>query len=451
MTFESIQSDPSGHFLVTASGRPFFWLGDTAWEMFHRLNRPEAEVYLETRRMQGFNVIQAVILAELDGRYPNANGHIPLLGDDPARPNEYYFRHVDDLIRLAEGKGLYIGLLPTWGDKVDRNSTWGSGPAIFTVENARVYGKFLGERYRNDANILWILGGDRSPHGCEPVWAAMAEGIIEGLGRRPFFSYHPQVSSSEWLHEADWLDMNMWQSGHILLDAPNWDMIGSDYRRIPAKPVLDAEPAYEGHPIDPFMRSWKPEFGRFTEHDVRKQAYRAVLSGACGHTYGHHSVWQFWTLERSPINFPMPTWEEAIYTAGAGQMIHLKDLVLSRPYLTRVPAQEILVGEPEIPPIDEREHFHPLRAAHPCAARGSDGAYAMVYIPNAGQTIRLDLSQFTTKLKGWWFDPRTGMAYPAGEYPNGRVSVTTPIAGPDWVLVVDDPSKFANPPGAAPG
>lgn len=249
MILEPIVPDSSGHFLVTASGQPFFWLADTAWELFHRLNRIEAERYLETRRKQGFNVIQAVILAELDGLHtPNANGHVPLLGDDPTRPNEYYFRYVDEIIRLAAAKGLYIGLLPTWADKVD-GKWWGIGPAIFNPENARIYGKFLGQRYRNDSNILWILGGDRSAVGYEVLWAAMAGGIMEGLGRRPFFTYHPRGGngSSEWLHDADWLDMNMWQSGHSVLDAPNWKMVASDYNRTPPKPVLDSEPNYEDH------------------------------------------------------------------------------------------------------------------------------------------------------------------------------------------------------------
>jgi TolB protein len=54
-------------FLVTEDGKPFFWLGDTAWELFHRLNREEAEFFLKTRAEQGFNVIQAVAIAELDG------------------------------------------------------------------------------------------------------------------------------------------------------------------------------------------------------------------------------------------------------------------------------------------------------------------------------------------------------------------------------------------------
>ncbi len=246
MTFEPIHPDSSGHFLVTTSGQPFFWLADTAWELFHRLNHTEAEHYLETRRQQGFNVIQAVILAEMDGLHtPNANGHLPLAGDDPLRPNEFYFRHVDEIIRLAAEKGLYIGLLPTWGDKVN-GELWGTGPVIFNRENARGYGKFLGLRYQNALNILWILGGDRPADGYEALWAALAEGIIEGLGRRPFFTYHPQGgrSSSAWLHDAGWLDMNMWQSGHVLLDAPNWEMIASDYnRRVPSATLCDGRTA----------------------------------------------------------------------------------------------------------------------------------------------------------------------------------------------------------------
>jgi hypothetical protein len=90
---------------MTEHGEPFFWLGDTAWELFHRLSLPEAEHYLDVRRQQGFNLIQAVALAELDGLHtPNANGHIPLAGDDPTRPNEFYFRHVDAIIRMAAEK-----------------------------------------------------------------------------------------------------------------------------------------------------------------------------------------------------------------------------------------------------------------------------------------------------------------------------------------------------------
>jgi Protein of unknown function (DUF4038) len=105
---------PDKRFLMHADGTPFFYLGDTAWELFHRLTREEAEKYLENRREKEFTVIQAVVLAELDGlNTPNAYGDRPRSDNDPAKFNEAYFKHVDYVVQKAREKGLYIGMLPT--------------------------------------------------------------------------------------------------------------------------------------------------------------------------------------------------------------------------------------------------------------------------------------------------------------------------------------------------
>jgi hypothetical protein len=441
MPLPRIKVSSNHRFLITESGEPFFWLGDTAWELFHRLSRAEAEHYLDTRRQQGFNLIQAVVLAELDGLHtPSASGRVPLCGDDPARPNELYFQDVDAVIRLAAEKGLYLGLLPTWGDKV-HGGLWGAGPVVFTEENARKYGIFLGHRYRNDTHIFWILGGDRPAEGYEALWGAMAEGITEGLGFQPFFTYHPSggASSSACLHEAGWLSMNMLQSGHVLYDTPNWEMITADYHRLPVKPVLDGEPNYEDHPVDPYLRKWNPELGRFTDYDVRKQAYRSVFSGACGHTYGHHSVWQFWSLKREPVNFPMPPWDEAILRPGAAQLVHLKNLMLSRPYLDRIPAQEMLPGVQPPPPVGElaADRHNAQRASYPTATRDAEGAYAFIYFPLAAQSLPVDLRFLQPGVHSAWYDPRSGSTYPLGEHASEIVTFSSPHAGPDWVLVLD--------------
>src|SRR5690554_2541475 len=149
-------------YLVTADDQPFFWLGDTAWEMLHRLNKEEIRLYFEDRAAKGFNVVQTVLLAELDGlETPNAYGDKPLINQDPTQPNEAYFQFVDEVIQLAGELGIYIALLPTWGDKF--NKAWGQGPEIFTVENAETYGAYLGERYHRYPNIIWVMGGDRIP------------------------------------------------------------------------------------------------------------------------------------------------------------------------------------------------------------------------------------------------------------------------------------------------
>ena len=207
---QRLQVSENQRYLVTEDGEPFFWMADTAWELFHRCDREEAAMYLSKRASQGFNVIQAVSLAELDGLHaPNPYGATPLLDDDPSKPNEDYFEHVDFVIELADSLGLYIALLPTWGDKLNTKS-WGVGPEIFTPENARVFGRWIGDRYKSYDNIIWIIGGDRNPRDDSKdveVWNQMAEGIAEAAGGydETLMSFHPQPKelggSSTWFHE----------------------------------------------------------------------------------------------------------------------------------------------------------------------------------------------------------------------------------------------------------
>ncbi|MEN9938320.1 MAG: hypothetical protein RLZZ387_4899 [Chloroflexota bacterium] len=429
-------------FLVTEDGAPFFWLGDTAWELFHRLTREEIAHLLDNRRDNGFSVIQAVALAEFDGLHtPNAYGHTPLIEDDLTRPNELYWQLVDEAIDMAADRGLYVGLLPTWGDKVV--PLWGIGPIVFTEENARVYGRWLGERYRDRTNIIWVLGGDRPVRNdsfdVRPLWRAMAAGIDAGCGFSPVKTYHPNggVSSSAWLHDEPWLDINMMQSGHGSgHDTPVWEKIAADYARTPVKPTLDGEPNYEDHPVNPWP-TWDPALGYYRDHDVRKQCYRSVFAGGCGVTYGHHAVWQFYGPHYEAINHADRHWTEAINRPGARQMQHLRRLMESRPYLTRVPDQSVLAQE-------AGEGGRHIRAT-----RDGEGSYAMVYLPvSEPVTVRLDAVSGTTA-RAWWYDPRTGEASPAGELPaSGTHTFAPPADGPDWVLVLDDAARGFGAPGA---
>ncbi|MBA3868110.1 MAG: glycoside hydrolase family 140 protein [Anaerolineae bacterium] len=430
------------HFLIDEGGQPFFWLADTAWELFHRCTLSETEFYLENRRQKGFNVIQAVALAELDGlQVPNTDGETPLLENDPSRPNEAYFQHIDAVFKMAANKGIYIALLPTWGDKVFK-MTWGAGPEIFDTNNAYAYGKWIGTRYKDATNILWVNGGDRPEPADDvsyaPIWRALASGVKAGAGDSAFMTYHPNGGhgSAEIFHADDWLNMNMWQSGHSMLDQPNWEMITNDYVRMPIKPVLDGEPNYEDHAINPFTRKWDPSMGYFRDYDVRKQAYRAVFAGACGHTYGHHSVWQMYTQDREPINYPDRPWQDALDRPGAYQVGYLRRLMESRPYLKRIPDQGLLLsGEGE-------------GACHIQATRANDGSYAMIYTPAGWDELTINLESLSgTRIQAWWFDPREGTARSADKHDrNKSLTFSPPSPHDDWVLVLDDEDfDFSNP------
>ncbi|MEX0777059.1 MAG: DUF4038 domain-containing protein [Phycisphaeraceae bacterium] len=433
-----IRISDNRRFLINDDGSPFFYLADTAWELFHRLTREDARFYLRDRAAKGFNVIQAVLLAEFNGlTLPNAYGHLPLENGDPARPIDAYFQHVDWIVDQAAALGLYIGMLPTWGDKW--NKKWGTGPEIFTPDNARVYGRYVGRRYR-DKPIIWIMGGDRhvetEPHLA--ILIAMAQGIRDA-GADQLMTLHPHGGhgSSESVHQQPWLDFNMWQSGHARRYNPNWRMIDGDYQLMPTKPTLDGEPWYENHPVAHGKQSiW------CDEHDVRCLAYWAVFHGACGHTYGCHDMWGFTEPGWQPVATVRGHWFDSIHLPGARQVGYLKNLMLSRPYLTRIPDQSILIGDAGC----ESDH----RAATRDGTVGQkDATYVMAYCPTPAAQA-LDTSVIAgAKLRVWSFNPRSSHARREREIDNaGRFHTDRSQVGPDRVIVIDDAARDYPPPGS---
>lgn len=430
-------------FLVTEGGNPFFWLGDTAWELFHRLNRDETRHYLRHRATQGFTVVQAVILAELDGLgIPNREGHTPLVDNDPTRPNEAYFDHIDWVLTEAAAQGIYIALVPTWGDKWNRGK--GIGPEIFSPENAALFGEWVGRRFRG-RNVVWLLGGDRlvETDRHKTIIEAMARGLRAGDQGHALMTFHPYGgrSSAEWFHDEDWLDFNMRQNGHGIQFAQGYTLTRRDYDRTPTKPVIDGEPAYEDHAIS-FNAA---ELGHATATDVRRLLYWNLFSGAFGHTYGHHSVWQMAGPAWKPVNAPLMTWREALDQAGARQMQYGRRLMESRPFLSRIPDDDLIVpGEaPTAMPGAGRYRFVATRDLH--------GSYAMIYAP-VERKFRVRMNAIAgTQVIAWWFNPRNGRATSAGEYSNrGEAEFTPPSDGEglDWVLVLDDVARGFPPPGA---
>ena len=196
-------------------------MADTAWNLFHKLSREEAQLYLNNRAEKGFNVIQAVILGEHDGlNAVNAYNRVPLKNNNPETPdlegNYSYWEHIDYIIDIAEKLNLYMAILPTWGDKF--NLKWGIGPVIFNAENAYTYGKWLGDRYKNNKNIIWVLGGDRPLENDThfEIIRSMAKGIKDGDKGKHLLTFHPfgEHCSSDFVSGEDWLDLNMYQSGH---------------------------------------------------------------------------------------------------------------------------------------------------------------------------------------------------------------------------------------------
>jgi len=451
---EFLRVSENNRHLETKEGKPFLYLGDTAWELFHKLNREEATEYLKNRAEKGFTVIQAVVLAELDGlRTPNAYGELPLNDLDPTKPNEKYFEHVDFIVNKAEELGLFIGMLPTWGDKVP-NLIGGEGPVVFTPENAGPYGKFLGKRYK-DKPIIWILGGDRRVDSdiAFSIWKNMADGLKSGDDGRHLISYHPRgvSSSSYWLHSEDWLDFNMYQTAHFHRYQPVYEHAMRDYGLSPAKPTVEAEPAYEDIGMEFWtFEEWRnnPEVyskvfdsdnlvknrdffkkGFFTDYDVRIHAYWNLLSGACGYTYGNNAVWQMFKKGDKVVVPALYDWRESIDRPGADDIRHIRKLFELRDFSILIPDQSIVYGN------------NPKDSTHIRAAVANDRAFLVAYLA-VGQPVKVVISKISgTKVRATWYNPREGKSSSAGTFENtGFVTFTPPTSGidNDWVLILDD-------------
>ncbi len=412
-------------YLLTQDDQPFLWLGDTAWELFHRLNRAETIQYLDDRAAKGFTVIQAVILAELDGlNTPNANGDLPFVNNEPTKWNESYFRHVDFVIQEAEKRGLYVGLLPTWGDKF--NKAWGVGPEIFTPFNAETYGKMLAHRYSGSNNIVWIMGGDRWPEDEEDK--RIIRGMVNGIRKADnlhLITYHPSggKKATDYFDE-DWLDIDMFQSGHDRR-VKDYKFVLASRRINQVRPVINGEPRYENHP-----NRFKPEvFGWMDDSDVRTSAYWTMLTGAAGYTYGCHDIWQMFSADRKPISKARSYWKESLDLPGANDIRHLKELLETFAWQEMEYDPSIILNN------------NPEDSAFMVSSIGKKKDYIIAYTP-MGKPISIDLSKMQAEnILAYWLNPRDGQVKEIGKYKKTDRPELAPWSdgrGSDFVLILTD-------------
>jgi len=392
-------SSTNPHLLETLSAKPVFLNNYTAWSLIGNGTREDIADFLKICSSHKFNMVSAVLPITTPGYNPEVAG-------------EYdFWDHVDFVIDQAAENGMYISLHPTWGDRVAGayNGSVTGGQIVFNTVNAYKYGLWLGQRYGERDNLIWMLGGDRSAiynlkdgvHDYREVWRALAEGLADGIkgedkqdGQADYddilMSYHPRKwapNSSEWFHNDPWLSFNSIQ------DTP-YDQVVSmpgDYKLKPTKPSWLFEGRYEG---------------RISAWGIRYQAYQTVFAGAFGHTYGSD-------------NYAFPSnWRELTTLPGTMQMAYLykitREIWTDAEFFDRMPDQNLIVGDQGNTYGDGewddsgKKKDNPGSSDRITAIRGGNGTWAMVYSAN-GRDITLDLSLLVNgKLDVYWFNPRTG-------------------------------------------
>ncbi|SEJ30521.1 Putative collagen-binding domain of a collagenase [Dyadobacter koreensis] len=422
-------------FFTDENGKPFFWLGDTGWLLFSKLDRQEAIKYLDDRQKKGFNVIQVMILHSL--KFADAYGDSALVNKNVARPyikegistdssQDDYWDHVDFIVDEAGKRGIFMAMVPVWGNNVKSGRV--------SRDDAKTYASWLADRYKNKRNIIWLNGGDIMGTDSTETWKIIGN-TLKAKDPNHLVTFHPfgRRQSSAWFHDEPWLDFNMFQSGHrdyaqdidsnsLKFGEDNWRYIQDDYSKTPVKPTLDGEPSYEGIPHglhDPNKPLW-------TADDVRRYAYWSVFAGGSGFTYGNSAVMQMLKPTDNKSSYGAKSyWYDEINAPGASQMIFLKNLMLSKSYFDRIPDQSLIA--------DNGEKYNRI-----VATRGKDYVFAYTY---NGRNFKVNLGTISgEKIKASWYNPRNGKNAEIGDFDNQGVKEFDPPGnlknGNDWVLVL---------------
>jgi hypothetical protein len=419
----SIRVSSNGHYLVRADGSPFFMLADTAWRMPTELTLGDVDFYLKDRAEKGFNVIQICLVDEYY-KHRNRAGQAAFIDNNSSKPNDAYFLHVDAIVSKARSYGMQVAIMPTWGRNVAS-----ARDRIFSTASAYSFGKYLGSRFADDANVMWLTGGDWAvtDSTTAQIWREMARGLSDGDGGRHLITFHPRggQSGGQYFQGESWMDYNTIQSGYSR-DSSVWDFVARERARGPAKPVFDGEPNYENVPVGIIQK--KLDGPKFDAYDVRKKAWWSVFAGAAGAAYGANEVFQFWSPGKYRVMGAHVPWQQALEFAGASQLRHLRVLMESRPYLDRVPDQSLVTSST----YGGTDHIQ--------ATRDSGGKYAFVYSAS-GKSFGVNLDKLSgNTVKAAWYDPRTGKSVAAEQFASaGNKSFTPPTHGygQDWVLTLD--------------
>ena len=401
-------------YLVDQNDKPFLLHGDTAWSIISALNESEVEHYLENRAAKGFN---ALIINLVEHHF---NGPLTRKGEHPftnpldlSTPNDRYFDYADWVLQKCAEYGFVVWLAPLYlgyRNPIDTEG-WYYEARMSGTNRCYRYGRYLGERYANFKNIVWMMGGDRNPDGLQDELNSLLMGI-KLMDKENLFTahHHPDDSMPARYGWGGWLDVNGTYSYQILQKK-----LLIDYNHKPVMPFVLLETTYEG------------------EHNasavqIRRQAYWANLCGATGQFLGNRPIWLF-----------DPGWEKAIDAQGSRDMVHVKTLFSSRAWYDLIPDQQHKIVTGGVGEYNGTDYL--------AAAITRDGSTLIAYMPTA-RTITVDLSKLSgSEVNGWWFDPCTGVSKAAGKFPTSGPTQLTPPGDGDWALVLDDAALQLAAPG----
>ena len=283
-------NENSTHF-ESMDGKPFFYLADTSWASFGNVPIDAWEPYLRYRKAQNFNALQISVLPIIHDRSVGPGLIEPFAessdgGYDLSQRNDAYFDKAEEMVRLA----VEYGFVPVLGllwlcYAIERDEP---NPYRMTLDEVRAYTSYVVERFAAYDPVYFVAGDTQQREEEIGHYLACLE-TARSISPDSLYTHH--IAGRRVLDERlrDDIDFYMYQSGHGADSQSAGRDLAKQFLALPRKPILNAEPCYEGHGR---MRSEATDSNRFTAFDVRRATWQSLLAGAAvGITYGGQGVW----------------------------------------------------------------------------------------------------------------------------------------------------------------
>ena len=402
-----LKASANNRYLVDQNNTPFLMVGDSPQQLITNLSQKEAAAFMANRRSYGINTLWINLLC-ICKEAKTFDGIVPfLVPGDIATPNPAYFQRVDDMLRIAADHGMVVLLDPietiSWLDILRKNGK----------SKSFEYGQYLGNRYKDFPNIIWMHGNDFQSWrnaADDDLVQAVARGI-RSMDANHIHTVELNYVTSGSLEDKSWAPLIELNAAYTYF--PTYAQVLTEYNRQNFKPVFMVEANYEFENVG-------PDTDGGSTQNLRRQEYWAMLSGAAGQLYGSAHTWK---LQKG--------WEANLDTSGVIQLSYVKNLFVSRKWYDLVPDQthtvvtagydrfSCIVGKFVAYASKDQDSLI-LKAfrkysgigsitSNTCAtaARTSDGSLVMVYMPTI-RTITLDMSKLTGTTTARWYDPTSG-------------------------------------------
>jgi hypothetical protein len=414
---------PGQHYVVDQNGTPFLITGDSPWYLTEALSSSNVDYYLSNRCAQGYNSILLDIteLATPDGISSNGNlyGQIPFTNriavsyTNLLAWNARYFTNVDWVIQRAGYYGICVFAYPLYDDYA--GAGWYVQMAGNSTNSLYQYGHFIGNRYKNFTNIVWIGVGDYNEPGAPStnLWNWIAAGIASADTNHLISAQAARPTPASFYSAFVTYNCSYGSLYPYIQSLAN-------YQQTPVLASFAREPYYE----------YALEFGStITSLNSRQYAWWAVLSGDMGQFFGNAYQWYFTN-----------GWQSEMFSPASTTIPYLGKMMSTRLWYNFVPDAShtvVVAGYGTSGTID-----------YITAARESSGATVVAYIPQDGMTPTVAMTNISgTTANAWWYNPRTGVATAIGTYATTGTRAFTPPDTNDWALVLDNAALNYPPPG----